>query len=155
MCTLIRNSLLNYSLSCSHSFVCCIQSASSDRSNLRIQHCCGKINSYEWYTSLMETAVRNGCIAVRYLWSGFQMLILFFLQRAVRWASGASGGRAPGETKHVASSGVWRLAQGILWRNRQETRYHVLRLLSPGGAKCLCDTAGKVRRSILYVYTNL
>lgn len=76
------------------------------------------------------------------------MIILFFLQRAVRWVSGASGGRAPEETKHVASSGDWRLAHGILWRNHQGTRYPALRLLSPGGAKCLCDTAGKVRYSI-------
>lgn len=36
------------------------------------------------------------------------------LQRAARWASGANGEPAPGETKPVATSGVWRPGHGTL-----------------------------------------
>lgn len=43
--------------------------------------------------------------------------ITFFclsLQRAARWVSGANGEPAPGETKPVALSGVWRPERGTL-----------------------------------------
>lgn len=82
------------------------------------------------------------------LWfDGTPLVSVWPTQRAARWASGASGEPAPGETKPVAISGVWRPGRGTLLRNPPRTQYRVPPLPSPGCAKWPWDTAGEVRSS--------